>query len=167
MITLIPAKPADVEAIASLLSELDAYYGGERVDSTPQRAGEIHYAIFGPSPAGRVLLAWDEARLVGFASHSFLWPAAGVTRSLYLKELYVVEASRRHGIGRLLMRELSRIALDSGCSRVEWTADADNPTAQPFYATLGVPPNAAKSFYRLDGDALTRMASSPVGGQLG
>ncbi len=162
MITLVPAKPSDVEAIASLLSELDVYYGGERVDATPERLGQIREAIFGPDPAGHVLLAWDDDRLVGFASYSSLWPAAGVSRSLYLKELYVVEGSRQHGIGRLLMGELSRIAVENGCSRIEWIADTDNPVAQRFYADLGVPANDSKIFYRLAGEALREMASAPA-----
>jgi GNAT superfamily N-acetyltransferase len=40
------------------------------------------------------------------ASYSFLWPAAGVTRSLYLKELYVAQDWQRQGIGKLLMDSL-------------------------------------------------------------
>jgi GNAT superfamily N-acetyltransferase len=105
-------------------------------------------------------LPWDDDRLVGLASYSFLWPAAGVTRSLYLKELYVVEQSRHRGIGRLLISELCRIALNKGCSRVRWTADTDNPTALRFYATLGVPPKSDKLMYRLDGNAMTQMAAA-------
>jgi len=157
---LAPAKPADVDAISLLLSELDQYYGDERVDPTPERVRQIRDAMFGPSPAAHVLLAWDDGNLVGFASYSFLWPSVGVTRSLFLKELYVVEATRRHGVGHIFMSELSRIALDNNCSRVEWHADADNPTALRFYATLGVPTDGSKHFYRLDGDALHQMASS-------
>jgi GNAT superfamily N-acetyltransferase len=55
------------------------------------------------------------------AAYSFLWPAAGVTRSLYLKELYVAEAFRRQSIGALLMQRLCQIALEHERSRVEWT----------------------------------------------
>lgn len=166
MITLAPGKPVDVNAMALLLSELDQYYGGERVEPTPERVRQIHEAVFGPKPAADVLLAWDDDQLVGFASYSFLWPAAGVTSSLFLKELYVVEASRRHGVGRILMNELSRIALENGCSRVEWHADSENPTAQRFYATLGVPSDDSKLFYRLDGEALRQMASTSGVGRL-
>jgi GNAT superfamily N-acetyltransferase len=165
MISLTPAKPADVEAIATLLAELDAYYGGPLEDPTPERVRLIHDAIFGPDPAGYVLLAWDGDRLVGFASYSFLWPAAGVSRSIFLKELYVIEAQRQRGVGRLLIAELSRIAIDHGCSRLEWAADTDNPTAQRFYAQLGVPPDTTKTFHRLAGDALAQMASSPISGR--
>jgi hypothetical protein len=41
------------------------------------------------------MLAWDGDDLAGFAAYSFLWPAVGLTRSLFLKELYVAEAARR------------------------------------------------------------------------
>jgi GNAT superfamily N-acetyltransferase len=87
---------------------------------------------------------------------------SGVSRSLYLKELYVVEDSRQHRIGHLLMRKLSRIAVESGCSRVEWTADTDNRVAERFYVRLGVPINDSKIFYRLAGEALNEVASAPV-----
>ncbi|MGH3699312.1 MAG: GNAT family N-acetyltransferase, partial [Pseudonocardiaceae bacterium] len=94
---------------------------------------------------------WDGEQLIGMAAYSFLWPAAGVTRSLYLKELYVTEAFRRQGIGTLLMQELYRVAADHMCSRVEWTADAGNVLADGFYTRLGVPVNRGKIFYRVEG----------------
>ena len=46
------------------------------------------------------------------------------------------------------MEELRRTAIELGCSRVDWTADADNPGAQRFYARLGVPPLPSKIYYR-------------------
>ena len=104
--------------------------------------------MFGAVPAGRALLGVLEGEVVGLAAYSFLWPAAGTTRSLYLKELFVLAAARRHGIGRLLMRELHAVAAEHRCSRVEWTADTDQPDAQRFYASLGAEPLATKLFYR-------------------
>lgn len=160
MITLRPATPNDVESIASLLAEVDRYYGGTDEEPIAQRGPLIRDALFGEHPSAHVLLAFDDDRPVGLASYSFLWPAAGVTHSLFLKELYVSEASRKNGVGRLIMSELCRIAQDKGCSRVEWHADADNPIATNFYATLGVPTNSSKLYYRLDGEAIAQMAAS-------
>jgi len=134
-----------VPELAELLAERDRFYGVTRPDTEPAAIAD---ALFGPLPAGRALLAFDDDALAGLAAYSFLWPAAGVTRSLYLKELFVPAALRRHGIGRLLMRELGRIAAEHRCSRIEWTADSDNPDAQRFYASLGAEPLATKIFYR-------------------
>jgi RimJ/RimL family protein N-acetyltransferase len=36
------------------------------------------------------------------------------------------------------------------CSRVEWTTDDDNPAAQAFYETLGLPAHRSKIFYRAE-----------------
>jgi GNAT superfamily N-acetyltransferase len=135
----------DVPALVDLLAERDRYYA---VHGAAPSFAAIADALFGPVPAARALLAFDDGELAGLAAYAFLWPAAGVTRSLYLKELFVLATFRRHGIGRLLMRELGRIAEEHRCSRIEWTADTDNPDAQRFYASLGAEPLATKIFYR-------------------
>jgi GNAT superfamily N-acetyltransferase len=119
------------------------------VARTDPDAAAIADALFGPVPAGRALVAVLDGAVAGLAAYSFLWPAAGVTRSLYLKELFVRAAARRHGIGGLLMRELRAVAAEHRCSRVEWTADTDQPEAQRFYAALGAEVLATKLFYRV------------------
>ena len=149
MIKLADAAPADAAAIAGLLAELAVFYGGTPEGTPGERAEQVDAALFGDPPAARALLAWDGSELAGLASWSFLWPAAGLTRSLYLKELYVGQAYRRAGVGKLLMEELHRIAADHGCSRVEWTTDMGNSGAQRFYESLGATPLATKIFYRL------------------
>jgi GNAT superfamily N-acetyltransferase len=125
-----------------------------------ERVPQITSALFSTPPSAYALLAWDDDKLVGIAAYSFLWPAAGVSRSLFLKELYVSEKTRRHGVGQMLMSELCRIANESGCERLEWTADADNPIALKFYERIGVPHDSSKLFYRIRGDALLEMADS-------
>src|ERR1700761_8363960 len=130
-------------------AELAVFAGGTPEGTPGERAEQVDAALFGDPPAARALLAWDGSELAGLASWSFLWPAAGLTRSLYLKELYVGQAYRRAGVGKLLMEELYRIAADHGCSRVEWTTDMGNSGAQRFYESLGAAPLTSKIFYRL------------------
>src|SRR5215813_6621823 len=127
MTTLRHATPTDVEAVASLLAEVDRYYGATEEEPLYQRAPLIQTALFATPPSAYALLAWDGDDLVGLAAYSFLWPASGVTRSLYLKELYVSEASRQYGLGRRLMAELCRIADENRCERVEWTGGSGQP----------------------------------------
>jgi GNAT superfamily N-acetyltransferase len=149
VIELADAVPADAGAIAGLLAELAAFYGGTPQGEPDERAEQVGAALFGDPPAARVLLAWDGPALAGLASWTLLWPAAGLTTSLYLKELYVAEAYRRAGVGKLLMEGLYRIAADRGCARVEWTTDTGNAAAKRFYESLGARPLATKIFYRL------------------
>jgi GNAT superfamily N-acetyltransferase len=142
------AEPRHVPAMAALLAEMDRFYEATDVEPLGQRIRQITDALFGESPAAHALLAWDDAQLAGLATYSFLWPAVGVTRSLYLKELYVAAAHRRKGIGTLLMDAVFEIAEKGGCSRVEWTADRESSDAQRFYDRLGMRVNDSKLFYR-------------------
>jgi GNAT superfamily N-acetyltransferase len=159
MTTIVPAEPSNIEALAALAKEMDRFYGAAESEPLESRIAQISEAVFNDPPSAYALLAWDKGELVGFASYSFLWPAIGLTRSLYLKELYITEASRRKGIGKLLMQGLCDIAIKNDCSRLEWTTDQDNLQAQQFYDELEVPVMESKLFYRIEGDRLRRKAT--------
>jgi GNAT superfamily N-acetyltransferase len=105
------AARGDAPAIAALMGELDRFYGATDIEPPSQRVPHIAAALFEEPRAAYALLAWEGEQLAGMAAYSFLWPAAGVTRSLYLKEIYVAEAFRRRSIGALLMQRLCQLAL--------------------------------------------------------
>lgn len=154
MIFITEAEPGNIEAIVALAEEMDRFYGATDIEPLSTRTRQIADAIFSNPPAAYALLAWNGDQLVGFAAYSFLWPAVGLTRSLYLKELYVVQACRGRGVGKLLMQKLAEIAAKHACSRVEWTTDEQNRDAQAFYESLGMPRDDSKLFYRLEGEPL-------------
>jgi GNAT superfamily N-acetyltransferase len=163
MVDIRSADQEDAEVIAALMEDLDRFYGVTHIESASERVPQIAAALFAEPKAAYVLLAWEGEQLVGMAAYSFLWPAAGVTRSLYLKEIYVIEAFRHKGVGRLLMQRLCQAAAEHECSRVEWTTDKGNSLGEDFYEQLGVPENQEKIFYRLEGDGIRRMAESRMG----
>ena len=145
-ITIRQATEQDTTTISIILGEVEAYYGGHPEPADEQ---QIRVALFSEPPAAAVLLAEEDGRAVGLAWFSRLWPAAGADVSLYLKELYVREDARRHGVGEQLLAAVREAGEELGCSRLEWTGDTDNPTALGFYKKLGVPINDGKVFYRL------------------
>ena len=144
------AEPNHIDAMASLLEEMDAFYGATEVEPLGQRLQQIREALFGEANAGHALLAWEGTQLTGFAAYSFLWPAVGLTRSLFLKELYVAKDYQRQGIGKLLMESLTELAVKHGCSRFEWMTDDTNLQAQGFYRELGARMDGSKLFYRVE-----------------
>jgi GNAT superfamily N-acetyltransferase len=150
VITVTPAERADTQAMVALLEEKDLFYGTAENEPFDQSVRQIEDAIFASPPAACALLARDDSRLAGIAAFSYLWPAVGLTRSLYLKELYVADAYRRQGVGQLLMAAVFEAAGKNGCSRVEWTTDADNSGARAFYAGLGAAVRSSKIFYRVE-----------------
>ena len=150
MIRVAPAGPADVPALTGLLEEMDRFYGAADSTSRDERVRQTNEALFSDPAAAHVLLAWAGPQLAGMAAYSYLWPAVGRTRSLYLKELYVGASHRRGSAGKLLMRAVFETAGRHGCSRVEWTTDAGNAGAQAFYERLGLPRHPSKVFYRVE-----------------
>jgi GNAT superfamily N-acetyltransferase len=149
VINIAPARPGDGPALAGLLAEMGRFYGVASSEPVELRVRQIDDALFSSPAAASALLAWDGPEPAGVAAYSFLWPAAGLTRSLYLKELYVGASYRRHGVGELLMRAVFETAARHGCSRVEWTTDTGNAGARAFYRRLGLPEYPAKVFYRV------------------
>ncbi|MCM2429312.1 GNAT family N-acetyltransferase [Streptomyces sp. RKAG337] len=145
MVNIERATVADAGTISELLGEIEAHYGG---DPVPGDIDQIHAALFSAQPLATVLLAREGGNVVGLASYSFLWPAAGAEASLYLKELYVRETGRRRGVAGAFMAKLREAADEAGCTRVEWTADRDNPPALAFYEAFGAEPRDGKVFYR-------------------
>lgn len=163
-VTIGPARLEHADAIAVLLDDLDRFYSAAEAEPAGQRVRHVREALFGERPGASTVLAWDKGRAVGFASYSFLWPAAGSTRSLYLKELYVAGDYRGKGVGRSLMDALCQVAAEHDCSRVEWTTDDDNSGAVQFYQALGCVPLRSKIFYRIDLAGERREEEPPVTG---
>lgn len=149
MVVVTPAEPNDVPEIAELLEEIDLSYGTTKLDPLEEREEQIRTLLFRDAPAAYVIVAREREQAVGLAAYSFVWPAVGITQSLYLKELYVAQSHRRNGIGRALMGHLHEFAKAHACSRVEWTTDRDNEPAREFYERLGFEVEAAKLFFRI------------------
>ncbi|OKJ49460.1 cyclophane-containing RiPP N-acetyltransferase HaaN [Streptomyces sp. CB02115] len=151
-VTIRPTDRLDIVAVAELIEEIERFYGSTEIQPLEERHPQVEEALFGSPPLASALLVKDgTGNLVGLAAYSFLWPAAGSSHSLFLKELYVRDTLRRQGVGARLMDELRALAVArSGCSRVEWMRDRDNPNARAFYKSLGFAEFDGKIVYRVD-----------------
>jgi ribosomal protein S18 acetylase RimI-like enzyme len=163
MLAVRHATPAHARSMATLLQEMDAFYGEAAIQSVSDKVRDIAEVLFSDQPLAHALIYLDDDRVIGFAAYSFLWPAVSTTKSLYLKELYVAISHRNMGIGKTLMKFLFSVAVAAKCSRVEWTTDQSNSDAQRFYAQLGISQLDSKVFYRIEGAALADAARSPGG----
>ncbi|MGW0879525.1 cyclophane-containing RiPP N-acetyltransferase HaaN [Streptomyces sp. NPDC002671] len=154
-VTIRTADKRDTVALAELIEEIERFYGATEVQPFEERRTQVEEALFGSPPLAAALVVEDESGdLVGLAAYSFLWPAAGSSHSLFLKELYVRDTLRRQGVGAQLMNELRTLAYARpGCSRVEWMTDRDNPSARAFYKSLGFAEFDGKIVYRVHAGA--------------
>jgi len=150
------ATSADVPVIAELIRGLARF---EKLDHEVVMTDDLLAAgLFGERPYAEVLLAVDEDRPVGFALFFHNFSTFLGRPGIYLEDLFVVPEDRGSGIGRALLEQLARLAVDRGCGRLEWAVLDWNRDAIRFYELLGARPNSDWTVYRLTGEALTSLA---------
>ena len=153
MITIRPRVPADDNALARLLEEMQAHY------DVPCPPAEIVLGGLTSLPAGVTILVAETDRIVGFAAFSAIYPGPGLASGLFLKELFVTKECRQSGVGSALMRAVAAFAVEHGHKRVDWTAARGNTRLLAYYQELGALRQEDKVFFRLTGEALAKLAS--------
>ncbi|OUC16263.1 MAG: GNAT family N-acetyltransferase [Alkalinema sp. CACIAM 70d] len=99
--------------------------------------GRLRQTLFNHNPFAYVLFAELEQQVIGFALYAFRYSSFAGQPSLWLDDLYVVEAQRSQGAGTALMQHLAQVAQDNDCSHLAWNADARNLRGLQFYQRLG------------------------------
>ena len=147
-----PGTRADVPVIAELIRGLARYEKLEHeVTMTEQR---LDSNLFGPHHYAETLIAEADGSPVGLALFFHNFSTFLAQPGLYLEDLFVVPAHRGGGIGRALLKELARLAVERECGRLEWSVLDWNRDAIGFYERLGARPNSEWTVYRLTGEAL-------------
>jgi GNAT superfamily N-acetyltransferase len=153
---IVPATEVDVPLILELIRGLAEYEKlSHIVVATEDRLRE---SLFGPIPAAEVLLAYEDSECAGFAIFFPVYSTFQAQKGIYLEDLFVRPHLRGRGIGRALLARVARMAIERGCGRVEWGVLAWNQPSIEFYKKLGAVPMDEWTKYRLDGEALAKLA---------
>ncbi len=149
----------DVPALLKLIKDLAVY---ERLlDQVVATEDLLARAGFGEERYFRALLAEDpERQAIGFALYFFTFSTFLARPSLYLEDLFVLPGHRGQGIGKALLRELAKIALEKGCGRMEWAVLNWNQPAIDFYRSLDAFPMDEWTVFRLSGEAIERLSKT-------
>ena len=147
----------DAATLATLIRELAAY---ERLEARAHAtADDLRRHLFGPRPFAEALLAEVDGEPAGFALFFHNFSTFRGQPGLYLEDLFVRPPHRSQGVGRALLARLARLAVERGCGRLEWAVLDWNEPALGFYRALGARPLDEWTVYRLDGEALDRLAA--------
>ncbi len=158
MLTIRPATALDVPLILDFIRALALYErAAAEVVADEERLRET---LFGESPQAKVVLALWEGRPVGFAVYFFSYSTWLARKGLYLEDLFVLPEARGNGVGKALLRQLARIAVEEGCGRLEWSVLDWNQPAIDFYLSLGAVPQSEWTRYRLSGTDLQELAGT-------
>jgi GNAT superfamily N-acetyltransferase len=150
------AQAADAELILEFVRELAEY---ERLShAVTADAATLREALFGARPAAEVVIAEFEGAPAGFALFFTNFSTFIGRPGIYLEDLFVRPACRRLGIGRVLLAWLARLAEERGCGRLEWAVLDWNEPAIRFYRGLGAVPMDEWTVFRVEGEAIGRLA---------
>ena len=152
------ASAADVPDLIRLVQALAAYEKEpESATATPEqfraalfpdRGDPTAYALVGVREGAVVAMA------IWFRSFSTWTGRAGI----WLEDLFVDPEQRGHGLGRALLARLAAICVERGWTRLEWSVLDWNTPSIDFYRAHGARSLDDWTTFRLDGDALSRLA---------
>ena len=128
------ANVEDAAEICGLARELAETVGDE---PPTEKATRARLEELLDEPRARILVAQNEAGIVGGASFWIKPDLAHGDIVVEVPMLVVAEDHRRAGVGRLLMEEVRNVASDNDASQIELVATRANVAAREFYRSLG------------------------------
>ena len=136
-ITVRRPTEADIPSLAAHFLEMQTHYNCPVPEEVAMDAAALAckppVATFDP----RGLVATMGDTIVGSLVMNVTFPASALSKSLYIRDLYVAKTMRRSKVGRLLVKAATYLAVSEGFSAVEWTTDSANKAARKLYESCG------------------------------
>ncbi len=151
------AIPADLPLIAALIRALAEYE--KLADEVRFDEATLGAKLFGPRPYAEVLIGEVDGEPQGFALFFHNFSTFEGRPGIYLEDLFVTPEARGVGLGKALLIELARLAVERDCARLEWWVLDWNEPSIGFYQSLGARPMDEWTVMRVDGDALHALAA--------
>jgi GNAT superfamily N-acetyltransferase len=146
--------------LANLVRELAIY---EKLEQHARAtASDFRRYLFGSHPAAEAAIAEVAGKPVGYAIWFSTFSSFRGQAGLYLEDIFVKPEFRGRGIGKALLAMVARLAVERGCARLEWSVLDWNAPAIGFYRALGARALDEWTVYRIDDEALRRLASQAV-----
>ncbi len=153
--TIREGKQEDIDLIFNFICELAVYERlRDDVTATPELLNE---SLFVKRQA-EVLIAEESGEAVGFALFFHNFSTFKGRACLYLEDIFIKPDFRGKGYGKLMLKELARIAVKRDCDRFDWSVLDWNEPSIKFYKSLGAIPMDEWTVYRLTGEPLKKLA---------
>lgn len=150
------ARHGDETDLLRLVRELADYERQPEAVEADEAA--LAQALFSPHPLVHAFVCEEGGRLVGMAVWFLSFSTWTGRHSLYLEDLFIEPEWRSLGLGRQLVSRLATRAVELGCARMDWSVLDWNEPAMGFYRRMGARPMDEWTTWRLDGEALARLA---------
>jgi len=132
------AKKKHSKDIIRLINKLAEFEKLEPPDkAAKRRLIKDAFPAKGKKPSFHILGVSYENEIVAYAFYFFTYSSFLARKTLYLEDIFISSDYRNKGIGKMLMKELEKIARKNGCGRMEWCVLDWNTNAINFYEKLG------------------------------
>jgi len=149
------ATEEDVSTILHLINAIAIYEKlGHEVEATEEKIKET---LFGNPIYAECLIASIDGNAIGFCVYFTTYSTFLSKAGIYIEDIFVMEEHRNKGYGKLLMKEVVKIAHARNYGRVEWSVLNWNEPSIKFYEALGAVPLNEWTKFRLDKTDIDRL----------
>jgi GNAT superfamily N-acetyltransferase len=121
---------------------------------------QLRQALFGEPATVQAYLAEVDGQPAAMALWFYNFSTWDGVAGIYLEDLFVRSAFRRHGLARALLSTLARECVQRGFTRLTWAVLDWNSNAIALYDSVGGHPQSEWITYRVSGDELSALAES-------
>jgi GNAT superfamily N-acetyltransferase len=160
MIRIRAADIHDVPLVFTMIRELAEFE--RELEFVTITEEDLRRDGFGDDPKFRAFIAEWDGNAAGYAV-VFGYYTTWSGRGLFLEDLFVRAAFRRLGIGKALLAEVARIAVEEQCCGIQWEVLDWNQKAIDVYKAVGAQFRDQWRPVVLTGEALKRLAEKAAG----
>lgn len=146
----------DASLIFSFIHKLAIYEKCE--DAMKATVSDLEVSLFELKQAEVIIAEYNDTP-IGFALYFHNYSTFLGRGNLYLEDVYIDEVYRGQGFGKIIFKYLAQLARDRGCERMDWMCLDWNKSSINFYESIGAKPLSHWITYRLDKNAINRLAN--------
>lgn len=144
------AERQDSPLILEYIRKLADYE--KRLDEVIATESDIEKWVFDEKQA-EVIFTYLDDKVIGFALYFLSFSTYIGNVNMHLEDLFIDPEYRGRGYGKALLKELSKIVIERGYGRFEWTCLSWNKPSIDFYLSIGAEQKDWNVFH-FKGDAL-------------
>lgn len=148
----------EFEQMVDIFIEMEEHYLGQGIIQRKKMQHYLESKVFTADSGVMVVRVEQDARVVGFACVSVLYPSARFSGQMFIKELFISKNYRGQGAGKRLMQYIAQLAVARECSTLDWMSEKSNAKSKQFYTSLGGEVQNGMYHFRLCGSALHQLA---------
>ena len=150
------ASENDVSQVIELVREFAEY---EKLSDYCEITDEkLFDALFGKRKIAQCLVCFDGETLIAYAVFYPSFASFRGQRGIYLEDIYLKPEYRGRGIGKAMLKEISRRGAQFGAVRIDFQVLNWNESAIKFYEKLGAEMNTDERHFRFADEAFKKLS---------